>query len=141
MLFQYWSWFSFNSKIQCSSTFEGYFTYFSLGPDIYYPLGVMGIVFFSEAVCHFSVNWYLSCNLTIQIICTVKKHIMTGGPKRLPYTVPPLIFSALRVCLLLFQNWWIFLSFTVFLLTDTIRAICTAFYQSTRWYALFLLYE
>ncbi|KAG8632312.1 hypothetical protein MANES_18G011700v8 [Manihot esculenta] len=33
----------------------------------------------------------------LKIICTVKKHIMTGGPKRLPYTVPPLIFSALRL--------------------------------------------
>ncbi|XP_021668079.2 vacuolar protein sorting-associated protein 35B isoform X2 [Hevea brasiliensis] len=33
----------------------------------------------------------------LKIICTVKKHIMTGGPKRLPFTVPPLIFSALRL--------------------------------------------
>ncbi|XP_050363216.1 vacuolar protein sorting-associated protein 35B isoform X2 [Argentina anserina] len=31
----------------------------------------------------------------LKIICTVKKHIMNGGPKRLPFTVPPLIFSAL----------------------------------------------
>ncbi|KAF2310139.1 hypothetical protein GH714_006708 [Hevea brasiliensis] len=33
----------------------------------------------------------------LKIFCTVKKHIMTGGPKRLPFTVPPLIFSALRL--------------------------------------------
>ncbi|XP_057424429.1 vacuolar protein sorting-associated protein 35B-like [Lotus japonicus] len=32
-----------------------------------------------------------------KIICTVKKHIMNGGPKRLPFTVPSLIFSALRL--------------------------------------------
>ncbi|XP_038714644.1 vacuolar protein sorting-associated protein 35B-like isoform X1 [Tripterygium wilfordii] len=32
-----------------------------------------------------------------KIICTVRKHIMTGGPKRLPFTVPPLVFSALRL--------------------------------------------
>ncbi|KAL6207567.1 hypothetical protein ACLB2K_018524 [Fragaria x ananassa] len=30
-----------------------------------------------------------------KIICTVKKHIMNGGSKRLPFTVPPLVFSAL----------------------------------------------
>ncbi|XP_044475367.1 vacuolar protein sorting-associated protein 35B-like isoform X1 [Mangifera indica] len=33
----------------------------------------------------------------LKIICTVRKHIMTGGPKRLPFTVPPLVFSALRL--------------------------------------------
>uniref|UniRef100_A0A2N9FFF9 Vacuolar protein sorting-associated protein 35 n=1 Tax=Fagus sylvatica TaxID=28930 RepID=A0A2N9FFF9_FAGSY len=33
----------------------------------------------------------------LKIICTVKKNIMNGGPKRLPFTVPPLIFSALRL--------------------------------------------
>lgn len=33
----------------------------------------------------------------LQIICTVKKHIVTGGPKRLPFTVPPLIFNSLKV--------------------------------------------
>lgn len=33
-----------------------------------------------------------------QIICTVRKHILFGGPKRLPFTVPPLVFSALKVC-------------------------------------------
>ncbi|XP_027331215.1 vacuolar protein sorting-associated protein 35B-like isoform X4 [Abrus precatorius] len=32
-----------------------------------------------------------------KIICTVKKHIMSGGPRRLPFTVPSLIFSALRL--------------------------------------------
>ncbi|KAJ0026355.1 hypothetical protein Pint_09346 [Pistacia integerrima] len=32
----------------------------------------------------------------LKIICTVRKHIMTGGPKRLPFTVPPLVVSALR---------------------------------------------
>ncbi|KAG6773830.1 hypothetical protein POTOM_021167 [Populus tomentosa] len=32
-----------------------------------------------------------------QIICAVKKHIMTGGPKRLPFTVPPLIFLSLKL--------------------------------------------
>ncbi|XP_048226655.1 vacuolar protein sorting-associated protein 35B-like isoform X4 [Ricinus communis] len=33
----------------------------------------------------------------LKIICTVRKHIMAGGPKRLPFTIPPLIFSALRL--------------------------------------------
>ncbi|CAK7346156.1 unnamed protein product [Dovyalis caffra] len=33
----------------------------------------------------------------LKIICTVKKHIMAGGPKRLPFTVPPLVFAALRL--------------------------------------------
>lgn len=32
-----------------------------------------------------------------KIICTVRKHIMSGGPKRLPFTVPPLIFSSLKL--------------------------------------------
>ncbi|XVE69703.1 hypothetical protein DITRI_Ditri10aG0012100 [Diplodiscus trichospermus] len=33
----------------------------------------------------------------LKIICTVRKHTMTGGPKRLPFTVPSLVFSALRL--------------------------------------------
>uniref|UniRef100_A0A3Q7FFN7 Vacuolar protein sorting-associated protein 35 n=1 Tax=Solanum lycopersicum TaxID=4081 RepID=A0A3Q7FFN7_SOLLC len=33
----------------------------------------------------------------LKIICTVKKHIVTGGPKRLPFTVPPLIFNSLKL--------------------------------------------
>ncbi|KAG0474007.1 hypothetical protein HPP92_015864 [Vanilla planifolia] len=33
----------------------------------------------------------------LQIICTVRKHILLGGPKRLAFTVPPLIFSALKL--------------------------------------------
>ncbi|XP_030453469.1 vacuolar protein sorting-associated protein 35B isoform X1 [Syzygium oleosum] len=33
----------------------------------------------------------------LKIICAVQKHIMGGGPKRLPFTVPPLVFSALRL--------------------------------------------
>ncbi|KAK4429405.1 Vacuolar protein sorting-associated protein 35B [Sesamum alatum] len=33
----------------------------------------------------------------LKIICTVWKHIMTGGPKRLSFTVPPLVFSALKL--------------------------------------------
>ncbi|GLT34975.1 hypothetical protein SLA2020_094610 [Shorea laevis] len=33
----------------------------------------------------------------LKIICTVRKHIMAGGVKRLPFTVPPLVFSALRL--------------------------------------------
>ncbi|XP_028765106.1 vacuolar protein sorting-associated protein 35B isoform X1 [Neltuma alba] len=33
----------------------------------------------------------------VKIICTVKKHIMNGGPRRLPFTVPSLVFSALRL--------------------------------------------
>ncbi|THF93874.1 hypothetical protein TEA_004898 [Camellia sinensis var. sinensis] len=32
----------------------------------------------------------------LKIICTVRKHILTGGPKRLPFTVPPLIFNSLK---------------------------------------------
>lgn len=33
----------------------------------------------------------------LKIVCTVKKHIMVGGAKRLPFTVPPLIFSSLKL--------------------------------------------
>ncbi|XP_071732041.1 vacuolar protein sorting-associated protein 35B isoform X2 [Rutidosis leptorrhynchoides] len=33
----------------------------------------------------------------LKIILTVRKHIMTGGPKRLPFTIPPLVFSALKL--------------------------------------------
>ncbi|XP_027361735.1 vacuolar protein sorting-associated protein 35A-like isoform X2 [Abrus precatorius] len=32
-----------------------------------------------------------------KIIDTVRKHILTGGPKRLPFTVPPLVFSCLKL--------------------------------------------
>ncbi|KAL1199745.1 Vacuolar protein sorting-associated protein 35C [Cardamine amara subsp. amara] len=32
-----------------------------------------------------------------KIIFTVRKHILTGGPKRLPLTIPPLVFSALKL--------------------------------------------
>ncbi|GLT44542.1 hypothetical protein SLA2020_184300 [Shorea laevis] len=32
-----------------------------------------------------------------KIICIVRKHILTGGPKRLPFTVPPLVFSSLKL--------------------------------------------
>ncbi|KAI3757255.1 hypothetical protein L6452_04789 [Arctium lappa] len=33
----------------------------------------------------------------LKIICTVRKHIMNGGPRRLPFTIPPLVFSALKL--------------------------------------------
>ncbi|XP_059623448.1 vacuolar protein sorting-associated protein 35A-like [Cornus florida] len=33
----------------------------------------------------------------LKIICTVRKHILNGGPKRLPFTIPPLIFKALKL--------------------------------------------
>ncbi|CAI9110971.1 OLC1v1011090C1 [Oldenlandia corymbosa var. corymbosa] len=33
----------------------------------------------------------------LKIITTVKKHILTGGAKRLPFTVPPLIFNSLKL--------------------------------------------
>ncbi|KAK3007707.1 hypothetical protein RJ639_015052 [Escallonia herrerae] len=33
----------------------------------------------------------------LKIICTVRKHIMTGGSTRLPFTIPPLVFSALKL--------------------------------------------
>ncbi|XP_052487038.1 vacuolar protein sorting-associated protein 35B isoform X3 [Gossypium raimondii] len=33
----------------------------------------------------------------LKIICIVWKHTMAGGPKRLPFTVPSLVFSALRL--------------------------------------------
>ncbi|KAI9084102.1 hypothetical protein K1719_033900 [Acacia pycnantha] len=36
-----------------------------------------------------------------KIIDTVRKHILTGGPKRLPFTVPPLVFSSLKLVRLL----------------------------------------
>ncbi|KAL4361714.1 hypothetical protein GQ457_04G035620 [Hibiscus cannabinus] len=32
-----------------------------------------------------------------KIICTVRKHILGGGPKRLPFTIPPLVFSSLKL--------------------------------------------
>ncbi|TXG59827.1 hypothetical protein EZV62_014400 [Acer yangbiense] len=32
-----------------------------------------------------------------KVICTVRKHILTGGPKRLPFTIPPLVFSSLKL--------------------------------------------
>lgn len=38
------------------------------------------------------------CFLVFQILCTVQKHILQGGPKRLTFTVPSLVFSALKVC-------------------------------------------
>lgn len=33
----------------------------------------------------------------LKILITVKKHIVLGGPKRHPFTVPPLVFSALKL--------------------------------------------
>ncbi|KAK8512572.1 hypothetical protein V6N13_082886 [Hibiscus sabdariffa] len=33
----------------------------------------------------------------LKIICIVRKHTMAGGPKRLPFTVSSLVFSALRL--------------------------------------------
>ncbi|TYJ49164.1 hypothetical protein E1A91_A01G115100v1 [Gossypium mustelinum] len=33
----------------------------------------------------------------LKIICIVRKHTMVGGPKRLPFTVSSLVFSALRL--------------------------------------------
>lgn len=33
----------------------------------------------------------------LKIISAVRKHILTGGPKRLPFTVPSLIFSSLKL--------------------------------------------
>ncbi|KAJ1408777.1 Vacuolar protein sorting-associated protein 35 [Sesbania bispinosa] len=32
-----------------------------------------------------------------KIIDTVRKHVLTGGPKRLPFTIPPLVFSSLKL--------------------------------------------
>ncbi|CAN1122379.1 Vacuolar protein sorting-associated protein 35A [Linum perenne] len=32
-----------------------------------------------------------------KIICVVRKHIMNGGPKRLPFTIPPFVFSSLKL--------------------------------------------
>lgn len=32
-----------------------------------------------------------------KIIFRIRKHILTGGPKRLPLTIPPLVFSALKL--------------------------------------------
>ncbi|KAL5181257.1 Vacuolar protein sorting-associated protein 35A [Glycine soja] len=40
----------------------------------------------------FKVNCLYPC-----IIDTVRKHILNGGPKRLPFTVPPLVFSSLKL--------------------------------------------
>lgn len=50
----------------------------------------------------YEFNFYLKFEWTctkLQIIDTVRKHILTGGPKRLPFTVPPLMFSSLKVWL------------------------------------------
>ncbi|XP_057759848.1 vacuolar protein sorting-associated protein 35A-like isoform X1 [Arachis stenosperma] len=33
----------------------------------------------------------------LKIIETVRKHILAGGPKRLPFTVPPLVFCSLKL--------------------------------------------
>ncbi|KAF8082359.1 hypothetical protein N665_0830s0006 [Sinapis alba] len=33
----------------------------------------------------------------LKIIRVVRKHLMTGGTRRLPFTIPPLVFSALRL--------------------------------------------
>ncbi|KAK3145776.1 hypothetical protein QOZ80_3BG0257290 [Eleusine coracana subsp. coracana] len=33
----------------------------------------------------------------LKILCTVQKHILQGGPKRLTFTVPSLVFSALKL--------------------------------------------
>ncbi|CAN6314849.1 unnamed protein product [Urochloa humidicola] len=33
----------------------------------------------------------------LKILCTVQKHILLGGPKRLTFTVPSLVFSALKL--------------------------------------------
>ncbi|PON93925.1 Vacuolar protein sorting-associated protein [Trema orientale] len=33
----------------------------------------------------------------LKMICTVRKHIMSGGPRRLRFTIPPFVFSALRL--------------------------------------------
>ncbi|CAA0811131.1 Vacuolar protein sorting-associated protein 35B [Striga hermonthica] len=33
----------------------------------------------------------------LKIICTVWKHVKAGGPTRLPFTVPPLVFSSLKL--------------------------------------------
>ncbi|THG20746.1 hypothetical protein TEA_003820 [Camellia sinensis var. sinensis] len=51
-------------------------------------------VYFAGLEIHY---WH---NMTVHldfIICTVRKHIMTGGPNRLPFTAPPLVFSALKL--------------------------------------------
>ncbi|KAL5752452.1 hypothetical protein ACOSQ2_022959 [Xanthoceras sorbifolium] len=32
-----------------------------------------------------------------KVICTMRKHILTGGPRRLPFTIPPLVFSSLKL--------------------------------------------
>lgn len=74
----------------------------------------MTVLFFGF---HRNLTLVLSFN-EFQIICTVKKHIMSGGPKRLPFTVPPLVFSALGVCLfvLLIVAYYCFLYAYCFLL-------------------------
>ncbi|CAK9156977.1 unnamed protein product [Ilex paraguariensis] len=33
----------------------------------------------------------------LKIVCIMRKHILTGGPKRLPFTVPPLVFNSLKL--------------------------------------------
>lgn len=36
--------------------------------------------------------------VSLQILTTARKQFGQGGPKRLPFTLPPLIFAALKVC-------------------------------------------
>ncbi|XWS20931.1 hypothetical protein CRYUN_Cryun30bG0011700 [Craigia yunnanensis] len=40
----------------------------------------------------------------LKIICTVRKHTMAGGPKRLPFTVPSLVFLHLGACVQLVRQ-------------------------------------
>jgi hypothetical protein len=50
------------------------------------------------------------CFLVFQTLCTVQKHILQGGPKGLNFTVPSLVFSALKVCSKTLRKWYDFSS-------------------------------
>ena len=49
------------------------------------------------AICLLSSTILTLYSSVFQILVTVRKHFLKGGPKRLGYTLPPLIFSALKV--------------------------------------------
>ncbi|PNY04889.1 vacuolar sorting-associated protein 35B-like [Trifolium pratense] len=52
---------------------------------------------FSSSLTFALVSGMMFDMFLMTIIETVRKHILTGGPKRLPFTVPPLMFSSLKL--------------------------------------------
>lgn len=91
--------FIFRNELLCikPSTLDGdkpFGVYCTIGPLVILPCGKF--IYCCYEVHSFADDLYSN---ELQIICTVKKHILTGGIKRLPFTVPALVFSSLKVCL------------------------------------------